>query len=101
MTFETAPAVPERRERIGMSFGTAVVILVAAIVLAAGMVGGVLLLARRLVGQGAAAPPPAPGPDPALAAAQQDQRAEIARLEERLIAREEKLEQRTRDMADR
>src|SRR4051812_3981089 len=84
-----------------MSFGTAVVILVAAIVLAAGMVGGGLLLARRLVGQDTGSRPAAPAPDPKLAAAQQEQRADIARLEERLIAREEKLELRTRDMADR
>ncbi len=84
-----------------MSFGTAVVILVAAIVLAAGMVGGVLLLARRLVANGVAAAPAAAAPDPAAVAAEQEQRTDLARVEERLIAREDKLELRAREMADR
>src|SRR3954453_12490525 len=85
-----------------MSFGVAVVILVAAIVVAAGIVGGVLLLAKRLVagnGRPVAAPPGAA--DPGAAAAAQEERADLARLEERLIAREEKLELRVKDMADR
>src|SRR4051794_14427033 len=88
-----------------MSFGVAVVILVAAIVLAAGIVGGVLLLAKRLVAVGTPAEVrPSQAAVEAAAAretAQEDQRADLARVEERLIAREEKLEVRVGDMADR
>src|SRR4051794_12577489 len=70
---------PARRRGSAMNFGTAVVILVAAIVLAAGMVVGVLLRARRLAANGSApSPPQPPSPDPALAAAQEDQRADLA-----------------------
>jgi hypothetical protein len=74
-----------------MSFGVAVVILVAAIVLAAGIVGGVLLLAKRLVaagGQPVTLHPIAGGDPAATVAAHEDQRADLARIEERLIARE-------------
>src|SRR4051812_2062666 len=87
-----------------MSFGVAVVILVAAIVLAAGIVGGVLLLTKRLVatgGQPVTIHPMAGGDPAATLSAQEDQRADLARVEERLIAREEKLDLRTGDMADR
>jgi len=85
-----------------MSFGVAVVILVAAVVLAAGIVGGVLLLAKRLVAVGVPAPgTTGPATDPVALAAQEDQRADLARIEERLIAREEKLDVRLRESADR
>ncbi len=86
-----------------MDFGVAVVILVAAVVLAAGIVGGVLLLARRLTAAGVA-PVATPGPSAehvATAAAQGEERADLARVEERLIAREDKLGIRAREMADR
>jgi ribonuclease Y len=86
-----------------MDFGTAVVILVAAIVLAGGIVGGVALLVRRVVAGSSGAPVrhQIAGADPALALAQEEQRADLARIEERLLAREEKLEVRTTDLADR
>src|SRR4051794_20655700 len=87
-----------------MEFGTAVVILVAAIVLAGAIVGGVALLARRLVGVDgpARAQPPMAGADPtAVVAAQEDMRADLARIEERLIAREEKIEARVTELAER
>ena len=89
-----------------MNFGTAVVILVAALVLAGAIVGGVALLARRLV-SAAPAPPARPGmagADPAAVAvgpSQEDMRADLARIEERLIAREEKLELRSSELSDR
>jgi ribonucrease Y len=89
-----------------MDFGVAVVILVAAIVLAGGIVGGVALLARRLVAQGGSTPAARPmaGAAPTAAAAvvvpHDDRGADLARIEERLIAREEKLEAKSSELLD-
>jgi ribonuclease Y len=87
-----------------MNFGLAVVILVATILLAGGIVGGVAVLARRLVAQGGpppAARPIAGGATPVAVVPADDQRADLARIEERLIAREEKLEVRATDLVER
>jgi ribonuclease Y len=80
-----------------MSYGVAVVILVGAGLLAAAVLGGVLIVVRRL------APAATPGPaDPATnGAGTPDQRADLARVEERLIAREEKLDLRANELAER
>jgi ribonuclease Y len=84
-------------ERIDMSYGVAVVILVGAGLLAAAILGGVLILVRRLGPAPAAAPA-----DPATnGAGTPEQRAELARVEERLIAREEKLDLRANELAER
>lgn len=95
-----------------MSIGVAVVILLAAIVLAGGIWGAVALMTRRLAAAGIApqglraAPTPvaaagAPAQAGALVDGQADQRAELVRLEERLLAREEKLETRTGELGER
>ena len=56
----------------------------------------------RLVAVGVPAPgTTGPATDPVALAAQEDQRADLARIEERLIAREEKLDVRLRESADR
>jgi ribonuclease Y len=89
-----------------MEIGTAVVILVAAGVLAAGLVGAALLLSRR--GAAAAGRPgqraPIAGGSPGALATSPDaaeQRTELARVEERLIARSEKLDVKLADLEQR
>ncbi len=78
-----------------MSYGVAVVILVGAGLLAAAILGGVLILVRRLG-------PAAVATDPATnGAGSPQQRAELARVEERLIAREEKLDLRSNEVTER
>jgi ribonuclease Y len=80
-----------------MSYGVAVVILVGAGLLAAAILGGVLILVRRLEPTPVAATVDAG----ANGAGSPDQRAELARIEERLIAREEKLDLRVAELAER
>jgi ribonuclease Y len=86
-----------------MNFGLAVVILIAAVVLAGGIVGGVALLARRLVAQGGSTPvrPIAGGATPVAVVPADEQRADLARIEERLIAREEKIDTRAQELNER
>jgi ribonucrease Y len=86
-----------------MDFGLAVVILVAAVVLAGGIVAGIALVARRLVAQGGPvqARPIAGGATPVAIVPADEQRADLARIEERLIAREEKLEVRAAELTER
>jgi ribonuclease Y len=94
-----------------MEIGVAVVILLAAIVVAAGLVSAALLLVRRPAAAGsarvassggrkrparaAAAAPPAAVPESG------DQRAGLARGEERLLAREDKLDVRSAEVSER
>jgi ribonuclease Y len=78
-----------------MSYGVAVVILAGAGLLAAAILGGATILVRRL-GPNAAAPDPSSNGH-----GTPDQRAELARAEERLIAREDKLELRAGELAER
>jgi ribonucrease Y len=80
-----------------MSFEVAVVILAGAAVLAAAILGGVLILVRRLSPGEAAAPA-----DPASnGAPTPQQREELARSQERLIAREEKLDVQSAELTER
>jgi ribonuclease Y len=89
-----------------MEIGTAVVILVAAVVLAGGLVGAALLLTRR-AGAGSAGPrvrPTIAGGSPVAIATSADaaeQRTELARVEERLIARADKLDVRLAELEER
>ena len=86
-----------------MEIGTAVVILVAAVVLACGLVGAALLFSRR-VGTGAPPRPTIAGGSPVALATSPDaaeQRTELARVEERLIARTEKLDIRLAEIEER
>jgi ribonuclease Y len=80
-----------------MSYGVAVVILAGAALLAAGILGGVTILLRRL-GPGATVAAPDPSSN---GHGTPEQRAELARAEERLLAREDKLELRVNELAER
>jgi ribonuclease Y len=88
-----------------MEIGTAVVILVAAVVLAAGFIGAAMLLTRR--GGAGGHPPQRPsiaGGSPVALATSPDaaeQRTELARVEERLIARADKLDVRLAELEER
>src|SRR4051794_9073748 len=91
-----------------MSTGEAMVILVAAVVLTGGLVVASSVLVKRLgavtngttaLGSRASAAPLAPAAPAAPDAV--EQRAEIVRLEERLMAREDKLELRTTELGER
>ncbi len=84
-----------------MSYGVAVVILAGAGVLAAAILGGVTILVRRLgPGAGAAAEPAAAHPS-SNGAGTPHQRVDLAGAEERLIAREEKLELLSTELRER
>ena len=87
-----------------MEIGTAVVILVAAVVLAGGLVIAALLFSRRpAAGAGQTRPSIAGGSASALATSPDaaEQRTELARVEERLIARTEKLDLRLAEIEQR
>ena len=88
-----------------MEIGTAVVILVAAVVLAGGLVGAALLYSRRVAAGAAQTPRPSiAGGSPGALATSPDaaeQRTELARVEERLIARTEKLDVRLAEIEER
>ncbi len=91
-----------------MEISTAVVILVAAAVLAAGLVWAAMVLSRR---GDAPARQQAPPQQPAIAGGSQvalatsadaaEQRTELARVEERLIARADKLDVRVAEIEER
>jgi ribonuclease Y len=91
----TAPAPAASVERIDMSYGVAVVILAGAGLLAAAILMGVTILVRRL---GPADEPARPSSN---GAGSPQQRADLARAEERLVAREEKLELRVGELTER
>ena len=92
-----------------MEIGAAVLILVAAVVLAAGLLGAALLVARRNApvaatsagGTAAAVRQPAAPPERSGGEQAIEQRAELVRIEERLLAREEKLEAKLADLQRR
>jgi ribonuclease Y len=87
-----------------MNFGVVAVILMAAVLLAGGIVAGIGVLARRLVAAGGAPTEPRPvsvGADHAPAPHPEHERADLARIEERLIAREEKLDTRAHELTER
>ena len=88
-----------------MEIGTAVVILVAAVVLAGGLVGAALLFSRRMAAGAAQVQRPSiAGGSPGALATSPDaaeQRTELARVEERLIARTEKLDLRLAEIEER
>jgi ribonucrease Y len=79
-----------------MSFGVAVVILAGAAILAGAIIGGAHLLVRRLGSSHSAAPDPSSNGAPTP-----EQRAELARAQERLLAHEEKLEALSAELAER
>jgi ribonuclease Y len=88
-----------------MEIGTAVVILVAAVVLAGGLIGAAVLLTRRSAGGARSAQRPSiAGGSPVALATSADaaeQRTELARVEERLIARADKLDARLAEIEER
>src|SRR5687768_5913656 len=91
-----------------MSIGLAVVIVVAAVLVGAAIWLAVTFTVRQaLHANGGAAAVAAPGPARAAAAAPAlqeevpDRRAELVRLEERLLTREEKLESRATELTER
>ena len=80
-----------------MDFEVAVVILAGAALLAAGILGGAVILMRRMTPPpGPAAPTPAGSDAPAA-----EQRTELARGQERLSAREEKLDLASGELVER
>ncbi len=84
-----------------MSFGVAVVVLAGATVLAGGILGGVAILVRRL--GTVTSPSVAPvAPDPTSdGAPTAQQRSDLARAEERLMAREDKLDRIKSELSER